>query len=162
MSFIVVASFLIYLLVSENLPSFLPSSKFGSVLRSVPDSLRTHLPRPPFLFCDFSPLLGLLLAQSHVVYTGKGARKDRSKAIQRFLASDSELPFNFSPDALKDQPLTYFNASSRPVGTYFLSLMICDLAPTLSAIVNLSWAIEVRLQADFQSSPFFSSHFLEN
>ncbi|KAL7411990.1 hypothetical protein BDY24DRAFT_394174 [Mrakia frigida] len=71
-------------------------------------------------FIVVAGFLGYLM--SHVVYTGKGARKEKSKAIQRFLASD--------------------------MGTYFLSLMICDITPTLAAVMNIRWAVDLSIHHD--------------
>lgn len=81
MSFGIVAAFLAYLLVSF-LTLVSPHCKQAACawLLSLPSFAHAYLPSFPLPLC---------LVQSHVLFTGRGERREQAVAVRRFLATDS-------------------------------------------------------------------------
>lgn len=147
MSFIVVAGFLGYLMVRKK-PSFLPSVAFApsSELPSRFSNLTPPRDLPSFLLLRFS--LWDLHLDSPTSFT---LGKVRGRRNQRRSSASSQVTVRFVPFASQRAHSFLLPAHPSPsclfvlalVGTYFLSLMICDITPTLAAVMNIRWAVDV-------------------
>lgn len=143
MSFIVVAGFLGYLMVRKK-PSFLPSVAFApsSELPSRFSNLTPPRDLPSFLLLRFS--LWDLHLDSPTSFT---LGKVRGRRNQRRSSASSQVTVRFVPFAsfvlTSSSPFPFVSFLLALVGTYFLSLMICDITPTLAAVMNIRWAVDV-------------------